>query len=42
VGQGELELAHAQARARGRTPAGFAHRARQLIHMARAYRQRRR
>ncbi len=37
----ELELPLTP-RARGRTPAGFAHRARQLIHMARAYRQRRR
>ena len=38
VAEIELELTH---RATGRTPAGFAHRARQLRDIARAYRQRR-
>jgi glycosyltransferase involved in cell wall biosynthesis len=38
VAEIELELTH---RATGRTPAGFAHRARQLGDIARAYRQRR-
>jgi glycosyltransferase involved in cell wall biosynthesis len=38
VAEIELELAH---RATGRTPAGFAHRARQLVDFIRAYRARR-